>query len=147
MGFADLMEDLKGDEGIRLKAYPDPLSGGEPYTIGYGHTGGIVPGQRCSFVEARQWLEDDIHKAIASCDKLWPQWRVRMNDARQDVLVNMMFNMGYRRLSGFVETLKAMKRGDFVSAAEEMLDSRWAKQVGRRVVRLAKQMETGKRDE
>lgn len=146
MGFADVREALEGDEGLRLKAYPDPLTGAEPWTLGFGRAHGIHRGQRCTVEEARAWLEEDINTAIEECSKLWPQWR-RMNDARQDVLVNMMFNMGPRKLAGFVNTLGAMKRGDYDAAADGMLASLWAKQVKGRAVRLAKQMRTGERDD
>lgn len=55
----------------------------------------------------------------------------------------MHFNIGLARLKGFAKALAAIERGDYKTAAAEMLDSKWARQVGKRASELAKQMETG----
>jgi lysozyme len=55
----------------------------------------------------------------------------------------MCFNLGVTRLGGFVNTLAAMKRGDYEAAADGMMKSLWASQVGRRAQRLAKMMREG----
>jgi lysozyme len=139
-----LKDDLKGDEGLALTAYPDPISKGEPWTIGYGHTYRVKKGDKCTIPEADAFLDKDIAHAIEMLDEKFAWWR-KMDDLRQDVLANMMFNMGTSRLSGFVNTLAAMKRGDYAEAADRMLESLWAKQVKGRARRLAQQMRTGRR--
>jgi lysozyme len=138
----NLIEDLKRDEGCRLTAYPDPLSGGEPYTIGYGHTGGIRPGEVWTQAKADDTLARDISVVQTALDSQLPWWRT-LDDLRQDVLVNMSFNLGVGGLLGFPATLAAIKAGDWQTAHDEMLDSKWAKQVGARATRLADQMLTG----
>ena len=55
----------------------------------------------------------------------------------------MMFNLGMPRLKKFVNMLKAIEAGAWRSAAVEMLDSKWAEQVGNRASRLSEMMETG----
>jgi lysozyme len=70
---------------------------------------------------------------------------------RRAVLFNLAFNLGLGRedsrkgegLSGFRRMLAALRQGDSAAAAGEMLDSRWAKQVGRRATELARQMASG----
>ena len=62
---------LRRWEGCRLAAYPDPASGGEPWTIGYGHTGpDVVPGLVISQQQAEAWLEADAAEAGAAVDRL-----------------------------------------------------------------------------
>src|ERR1044072_792728 len=96
-----LITDLMRDEGLRLKAYPDPLSGGDPWTIGYGHTGPEVkPGLVWTHQQARDALEADIADHVADLDKRMPWWR-DLDDVRQDVLANMCFNLRIVGLSGF----------------------------------------------
>ncbi len=68
---------------------------------------------------------------------------VELNEARQMCLVDMGFNLGIPRLMKFKKMWEAIERQDFEWAAAEMLNSRWAKQVGRRADNLAKVMENG----
>lgn len=156
-----LARDIAQDEGLRLTAYPDPESSlgkakqlgmtklqglsGAPWTIGHGHTGPEVCEGLCwTPEEAAEALRQDIATACAELDRHAPWWR-SMCDARQDVLANMAFNLGWTRLSKFKNTLAAMQRHDYEAAAKGMLKSLWAKQVGRRALTLAEQMRTGAR--
>ena len=59
------------------------------------------------------------------------------DDNAKIVVTDMMFNMGLPRLKGFTKFLKAMELGDYETAANEMLDSLWAKQVKGRALELA----------
>lgn len=141
-----LANDISAEEGFRSKAYPDPLTGGPPWTCGFGCTGPDVgPTTRWSRAEAVARRDRKIAEAVAELDRNAPWWR-SMCDARQDVLVSMAYNMGWPRLSGFKRALAAMKAHDYGLAAAEMLDSDWArKQVPARARRLAAQMRTGER--
>ncbi len=87
-------------------------------------------------------LSNDIRDAIGDCRRLVRSFD-QLSDVRQEVLVNMMFNLGYARLSGFKKFLDALSRSDWTEAANQMLDSKWADQVGNRADRLAKAMRTG----
>lgn len=131
-----LMDELTRDEGYREKMYKDSEG---IWTIGVGHNleaNGLCP------AAIRVQLNYDILVAEASADTVWPGWR-GMTDNRQRVFLNMAFNMGPKRLAGFVKFLAALKADDYFTASEEMLDSTWAHQVGPRALRLAKMMKEG----
>lgn len=140
-----LADDISHDEGFRSQAYPDPLSGGEPWTCGYGCTGPDVrPGTVWTAAQAAARRDAKIADAIRTLHAGLPVFP-HLNPARQDVLANMVYNMGWRRFTGFHHLLVALSRGDFEDAAVEMLDSKWARQVGARALRLARQMRRGVR--
>ena len=67
-------------------------------------------------------------------------WWRELDDNKQRVMVNMCFNLGYPRLSKFKKFLAAMEVHDFETAAIEMMDSKWANQVGLRAERLKKRV-------
>ena len=67
----------------------------------------------------------------------------RLDAVRQLVLIDMAFNMGVPRLCKFKKMWTAVHENDFVTAAKEMLDSRWANQVKSRSTKLAHAMHTG----
>jgi len=66
----------------------------------------------------------------------------RLSEVRQCVLMDMCFNLGINRFMQFKMMLTALEMGEYKEAANEMLDSRWAKQVGQRANRLANMMAT-----
>ncbi len=133
-----LSEDLERDEGLRLKPYTDTVG---KLTIGIGRN---LDDVGISEVEARMMLQEDIRRAGKALDSRLPWWRT-MADERQDVLLNMAFNLGIGRLLGFKDALAKMQAKDWAGAASELLDSTWAKQVGARATRLAEQMRRGVR--
>jgi lysozyme len=137
---ARLRSQLMIDEGLRLKPYVDTVG---KLTIGVGRN---LEDVGISHVEAMYLLENDIDRAIRDLVALFP-WFSKLDPVRQTVLVNMAFNMGLgsptRGLRSFVRTLKAIEEGRYEDAAEGMLASKWARQVGQRAVRLAKMMRTG----
>lgn len=144
-----LVTELKRDEGLRLEAYPDPLSGGAPWTIGYGHTGqDVFKGVRWTQAQADDALLNDIAEHNDKLLRALP-WVARLDPARRRVLMNMAFNLGVgtpggsKGLLGFKNTLGMIERGEYAAAADAMLNSLWAKQVKGRAVRLAETMRTG----
>jgi len=138
-----LLEALRADEGLRLRAYPDPLTHGPPWTIGYGHTGPDVrPDSNWTEEAADAALAADVAEACRGLDAQLPWWRT-LSGPRQDVLANMAFNLGVAKLLEFHETLGLIEAGAFDRAADHMLASAWARQVGARATRLASQMRTG----
>jgi lysozyme len=139
----NLAVDLRIYEGLRLTAYPDPLSGGAPWTIGYGHTGREVhPGLVWTGLQAEDALTGDIAAVCRGLDASLPWWRM-LDDTRQDCLANMAFNMGVHGLLGFAGFLALVKARNFPAAAADVLNTRWAAQVGVRARRIAEQMRTG----
>ncbi|SRR6266404_317512 len=131
-----LSAQLVIDEDLKLKPYRDTVG---KLTIGVGRN---LDDVGISKNEAMMLLESDIDVACMDLDKDLPWWR-EMTDSRQQVLANMCFNMGIKKLLGFVNTLANMKSGEYVVAANGMRNSLWAKQVGQRAERLAQMMEKG----
>ena len=135
------MDEIRGQlirhEGLRLKPYRDSVG---KLTIGVGRN---LDDIGITHKEALYLLENDIKRVESDLNRAIPYWR-NHGDVRAAVLVNMCFNLGITRLLGFRKFLAAFDRGDFQTAADEMLDSKWAKQVGHRAVELANQMRTGK---
>lgn len=140
-----LLVDLKSDEGCKLHAYPDPLTGGAPWTVGYGATGNDI---RPRTVWSQAQADDDIVSRVGQIEsrlnQAIPWWRT-MLDPRQDVAVNAAYNMGVKGFLGFHHALAAMEAGDFSEASAQLLASTWAAQVPNRAKRLAQQMLLGVR--
>jgi lysozyme len=139
-----LVDDLKRDEGCKLTAYRDTLG---IWTVGVGHAH-VAPGTVWTQEQCDAALADDIGKAEAHLDANAPWWR-SLTDARQDVMVNLCFNMGWgdgsHGLSSFKHTLEAIRLKLYSAAAEGLLASKWAGQVHGRAQRLAEQLRTGVR--
>lgn len=133
------LEQLKIDEGCRLTAYQDTVG---VWTIGYGHTGGVKKGDKITQKEAEEFLLEDTLEAARDASTL-PVGFDGLNAVRQAVLINMTFNLGLTRVLNFKRFLSAVQIRDFDRAALEMLDSKWAGQVGQRAIRLAKLMKQG----
>jgi lysozyme len=136
-----LTEQLKRHEGAVEKYgyhFPYKCPAGK-LTIGYGRN---IEERGISEDEAEYLLNNDIKLSEGELSKALP-WFGNLSPVRQAVLINMHFNIGLARLKGFVKSLAAIERGEYKTAAAEMLDSKWARQVGKRADELAKQMETG----
>lgn len=131
-----LLTELPVDEGIRRKPYVDTVG---KITIGVGRN---LTDRGLSDEEINYLLNNDITLSITDAKTLFPNFE-SLSENRQAVLANMMFNMGLSRLSEFLNLLHAIEISDFNQAAQEMLNSTWAHQVGNRAIRLAKQMEIG----
>ena len=133
-------------EGGRHVAYRCPAGA---LTIGWGHNldakpvRGLGPGSSLSDAEAESLLRADLADIAARLDLRLAWWR-GLGPARAAVLLNMAFNLGLAGLLGFRRMLAAARAQRFEEAAAEMLDSRWAAQVGRRAHELAAQMRTGR---
>lgn len=84
------VELIKEFEGLELRAYPDPGTGGEPWTIGYGHTGGVTPGDTVTAAEAELVLLDDLYKFETCVEELCPG----LNEFEFSALVSFAFNVG-----------------------------------------------------
>lgn len=141
---SELMHELIADEGTgpmrngRFMPYRCPAG---RLTIGYGRN---LQDRGISQQEAERMLANDVAAVeMALADAL--PWFSALDPVRQDVLINMGFNLGVRGLLGFQNTLSLIGEGRYTVAADEMLRSRWARQVGKRAKRLAEQMRTGKR--
>ena len=86
---------IKSFESLALEAYPDPGTGGDPWTIGYGHTKGVCEGDTCTEDQANQWLEDDLADAIQGVTDLVT---IALNDNQFSALISFAFNCGVHNL-------------------------------------------------
>lgn len=82
---------IKNFEGLSLEAYPDPGTGGEPITIGYGHTGGVKLGTKIIKETAEEFLKLDLVRFERAVDSLV---KVSLNQNEFDALVSFVFNIG-----------------------------------------------------
>jgi lysozyme len=112
-------------EGLRLKAYPDPASGGDPWTIGYGHTLDVEPGDTCTLEEAEQWLLDDCADAEVA---ILRHVKVPLSQGQLDALISFVFNLG---AGNFAKStlLRKLNAGDYVGAWQEF--GRWNNAAGK----------------
>ncbi|EPR42708.1 glycoside hydrolase family 24 [Desulfovibrio sp. X2] len=92
--------------------------------------------------QARDVLRSQVEDAVGEILRRWP-WSETLDNARFLVLADMAFNMGSGKLAGFRRMLAAAERGDYRAAADEMLDSLWASQVGARARELSARMRNG----
>lgn len=136
MNKVKLADQLKIHEGLRLKPYKDTVG---KLTLGIGRN---LEDKGISEQEALVMLNNDVDYFYSQLNKKLT-WFKALDDARQNVLVNMAFNMGVSGLLSFKMTLKLIEYGDYDNAATEMLNSVWAYQVGQRAIELSKQMATG----
>jgi lysozyme len=134
----ELIAQLKIDEGLRLKAYKDTVG---VWTVGYGHAH-VAPGTVWTELQAEAQLRIDVARHNEELAGKLP-WIAKLDPVRRRVLQNMAFNLGIAGLLGFKNTLEYVRTGQYDEAANGMLASKWARQVGNRAVRLAKQMRTG----
>lgn len=135
-----LKQDLIRDEGLRLEAYKDSVG---LWTIGVGHLLGTEPRMtKITNIEAMALLDADIVDAEHVLDGWIPLW-ANLDGVRQRALLNFCFNLGNRVLQ-FVNTRNYLLKQDWDGAANNMLMSKWADQVGARAKRLAAMLETGK---
>lgn len=139
MNIANLREQLKIDEGVKYEIYNDHL--GYP-TFGIGHLitewdeeYGQPVGTPISEERVNAVFDNDVATYVSEAKKVFPNLELLPAEA-QEVIVNMCFNMGAPRLSKFKKFIAAVNEADWTTAGVEMLDSRWAKQVGNRATRL-----------
>lgn len=133
--YEPLINQVKRHEGLRLDLHKCPTG---YLSIGYGHN---LEAKGITEKTAEFILLDDLADAEEQVRK---HIHVkRLSDARLGVLINMAFNLGIHGLLGFKQFLYFLSMDDYERAADEMLDSRWAMQVGGRAKELAEQMRTG----
>ena len=139
MIISNLREQLKIDEGVKYEVYDDHLG---YKTFGIGHLVvagdqeyGASVGTPVSEERVNAVFDEDVQKYIDESKKVFPNLDDLPEEAQQ-VIVNMCFNMGAPRLSKFKKFIAGVNASDWDTAAVEMMDSRWANQVGVRAERL-----------
>ncbi len=133
--YPKIAERIREREGLSFLPYKCPTG---HLTIGYGHN--LEHG--ISKEAAELLLRQDIEIAIKQVKKTFIWWP-KLTEARLFVLVDMVYNMGLSSLFGFKKMLAAIDKGDYETAAKELLNSSYALQVGKRAKENAHMMETG----
>ena len=138
-----LRVEIENDEGCKYEVYLDHL--GLP-TCGIGHLikeddpeHGLEVGTKIDEERVNELFETDIKVTIDECKLIYNDFDDLPEEA-QYIIANMMFNMGRPRLSRFHKMKKAVDSSDWTEAANQMLDSKWARQVPNRANRLIERM-------
>lgn len=133
---ARMQAQLELHEGVRARIYTDTvgkISGG----IGRNLTDkGFRPD------EIALMFRNDVAEAAEELDRVFPWWR-QLDEVRRRVMLDMMFNLGAPKMAGFKNTMAAVQDGRYREAAQGMMSSVWAQQVGERARRLAAMMGSG----
>ena len=132
-----IVDLIKHHEGFRANAYTCPVG---KLTVGYGRN---LDDKGLTESEADYLLSNDIQTSISELSRKI-EYRNLKDPIRRAVLIDMHYNLGITRLNGFKKMWAAISDQDFNRAADEMRDSRWAKQVRSRADRLIGMMKTGK---
>jgi lysozyme len=135
-----LLSQLEEHEGFRSSAYTDSEGW---LTLGYGRLIDKRRGGGISRAEARVLLINDVDRVVNQLVAALPWWS-ELDDVRQNVLIEMGFQLGVPGLLKFKNTLRAVEAGDWHDAAAGMLASKWSKQTPKRAEKLARQMREGK---
>ena len=138
-----LREEITNDEGCVFKLYNDHLG---LKTFGIGH---LV---KKSDMEYNMPLDtpvsrkrintvfsEDIMACIGDCSK-WIKDFDKLPEEVQHILCNMMFNMGYTRMSKFRKLKASIEKNNWSTASKEMKSSKWYTQVTNRAERLVQRM-------
>ncbi len=145
MGFTDnVISILKRDEGFEPKPYRDSAK-----ELGFeGRQGHLTIGYGCNLeegitsAEGEMLLANRFQASLGDLRKAYPLL-TNLDDVRFGVLGMMVYNLGIHRFAKFKKVIAACYAKDFETAAAEMLDSEWAKQVGARADRLSEMMRNG----
>lgn len=134
---ANLVNQIKRHEGFSSKPYRDTVG---KLTIGYGRN---LDDVGIDIYESHVLLLNDLNKTL---NKLYERFPLidELDDLRKDVIINMAFNIGVDGFLKFHNMIDALSKKDYEKAADEMLNSLWAKQVKTRALELSKTMRNGK---
>jgi lysozyme len=133
---SNLLDQLKRHEGMELKPYKCTS---DKLTIGIGRN---LEDVGISEKEAEMLLQNDVQQVTAQLKEKFP-WVLQLDEVRFAALINFTFNVGIGTASKFVNAMALLKAGNYDTAADEFLDSRWAKQVGQRATEVTEQIRTG----
>ena len=145
MDTTKLREQLEIDEGVKYEIYNDHLG---LATFGIGHL--VIPADKeygekigtiISEERVRECFDKDVQSVLRDCTLLYKDFD-ELPEEVQQIVANMMFNMGRTRLGGFKNFRKALEAEDWKKAAVEGRDSRWHKQVTNRAERLMVRLES-----
>ena len=143
MEYDDLKARIKEHEGFRDQIYKDSLGFA---TIGYGHlvldTDPFIEGQSYPKEHLEKVFDGDFNIAKDNANKLIGD--IALNHQAKCVIIEMVFQLGIGGVSKFKNMWRALKKNDYQTASEEMLDSKWAKQTPKRAEELSSVMKSCK---
>ena len=128
---------IKRNELLVLHAYPDPGTGGEPWTIGYGHTGDVKKGHTITEHQADVLLKHDLERAERAVEELTAG--VSLNDNEFAALVSFVFNCGRANLASSTLLIKLKANAPRAHVATEFL--KWNHAAGKVLAGLTKRRE------
>lgn len=138
MNDLDIQNQIKIDEGFKLYVYPD--SKGIP-TVGWGHA--LLPHSEITEEIAVLLFEMDWKRVTTWYDFFIKKHQLTLDSVRRGVIINMLFQMGFKGVNNFKRMIICLKEEDYEGAADEMLDSQWARNHKTRAFRLAQMMRSG----
>ena len=124
---------LRRHEGFSQWAYQDTVG---KWTIGMGRNIDKHGGPGITEAEALILLSNDLQRVNTDITREFP-WFAGLNEARQAAIIDMVYNLGMAGFKTFRQTIACIEHGDYSAAADKMLISTWAKQVGARAIELA----------
>lgn len=128
-----LKEQLVIHEGLRLKPYKCSAN---KTTIGVGRN---IEDVGITRDEAMMLLENDISRVTSECMNNF-DWFMDLSLLRREAIINLVFNMGMTKFKQFKKTIAFLEQGLYPEAGAELLNSRYAQQVGNRAVEVANQI-------
>jgi lysozyme len=132
----ELIKLIKEHEGLRNFPYIDTVG---KSTIGFGRN---LTDVGISNDEAMFLLNNDINKAEIQLSHF--TWFTQLDTIRQEVFIELCFNIGLTSLLKFTQTIQAIQIKDYNAAAMHLLNSKWASQVSKeRSSNMAKRLKTG----
>jgi len=145
MNMMRLYEQLKEDEGVVSEIYLDHLG---YKTFGIGHLvkkedpeWNLPVGTTIKAKRIQDCFKEDVAQAVKDCEALYQDYFEQWPEEVQEILVNMIFNLGKSKLSKFKTFKKYLERNDWEKAAEAGRDSLWYTQVPKRAERLMSRLE------
>jgi len=111
-------------------------------TIGVGHLIDERKGGKISHAASMFILDEDIAEVMGQCDRAF-DWYDELDETRKIVVLNMVFNLGINSFKKFKKTIHYIDIENYELASEEMLASKWARQVGIRAIELSEMMKNG----
>ena len=136
MNTDQLAAQLTSDEGLRTKVYTDTVG---KLTVGVGRN---ISDRAFSADEIALMLKNDIAAVCSQLDKAAPWWS-SLSERRKQALANFTFNVGIGTALTFKNTMQLLQSGQYTAAADEMMRSKWASQVGARAVRITTMIREG----
>lgn len=130
-----LKKMLMAQEGIQTKFYIDTMGRA---SVGVGRN---LQDVGLSIEEVNLLFANDIERVVEQATEAFP-WLASLSDVRQSVVLSMCFNLGVHGFAAFLQTIAFIKLGKWPDAAREMLNSKWATQVGQRAKVLATMLQT-----